>query len=80
MLAASAQGQGFASEALTAILERADRELDMARTTCLIAPGNYASIRLAERHNYRPISKVELAGSSIGLFERLRPRAGIEPP
>jgi RimJ/RimL family protein N-acetyltransferase len=78
-LVASAQGRGFASEALDAILAQADGDLDMARTTCLIAPDNLASTRLAERHGYRLIGAVDLAGSSIERFERLRPSVTIGP-
>lgn len=50
-LTGDAQGQGYASEALAAILAWTDARLPA--TTCIIDPANAASIRLAERLGYR---------------------------
>lgn len=49
-LAGEAHGQGYASEALAAILAWTDARIPS--TTCIIDPANAASIRLAERLGY----------------------------
>jgi RimJ/RimL family protein N-acetyltransferase len=73
MLASAAQGRGLASEALAAVLGWADAHLPAPRTTCLIDPGNSASVRLATAQSYRRIGPVSLGGISTDLFERIRP-------
>jgi RimJ/RimL family protein N-acetyltransferase len=45
-------GQGYATEAMTAVLAWADVHLDAPRTCCLIDPDNAASIRVAEKLGY----------------------------
>jgi len=50
-LTGAAQGQGYASEALAAILAWTDARIPA--TTCIIDPANAPSIRLAERLGYR---------------------------
>jgi RimJ/RimL family protein N-acetyltransferase len=67
-------GQGFAGEALQAALAWADVHLPAARTVCMIAPENLASIRLAERFGYRPYARTEYKDHAVQLFERLRNR------
>ena len=47
-LARAAQGNGFASEALAAIETWRCAHFPEARSVCIIAPGNAASIRVAE--------------------------------
>ncbi|QNA85305.1 GNAT family N-acetyltransferase [Sphingomonas sp. So64.6b] len=73
-LAASAQGHGYAGEALAAILAWADASLDAARTTCIIDPANAASVKLAMAQGYRRFASTELKGNDIDLFAR--PRGG----
>ncbi len=46
------QGQGFATEAMQAVLRWADDLLAVPFTFCVIAPDNGASIRVAERLGY----------------------------
>lgn len=50
-LTGDAQGQGYASEAMAAVLAWADPRI--AATTCIIDPSNAPSLRLAERLGYR---------------------------
>ena len=64
------QGQGFASEAVQAVLDWADVRLPAARTVCMIAPENLASVRLAERVGYRPYATTTYKDSTVQLFER----------
>jgi RimJ/RimL family protein N-acetyltransferase len=77
-----AHGQGFAGEAVAAILAWADQALEPSRTVCMIAPQNAPSIRLAERLGYRPLGEAAYRGSPTLLFERPRPpvAAGVDPP
>ncbi|MEM7301133.1 MAG: GNAT family N-acetyltransferase [Pseudomonadota bacterium] len=49
---ASAHGQGFASEAATAMHEWADANLDCSHTCAMFVPSHAASIRVAEKVGY----------------------------
>ena len=69
-LSPACQGQGFASEAVQAVLDWADVRLPAARTVCMIAPENLASVRLAERVGYRPYATTTYKDSTVQLFER----------
>ncbi|WP_314375089.1 GNAT family N-acetyltransferase [Sphingomonas paucimobilis] len=51
-LVPAAHGQGYAGEAMRAVLDWADAN-GIDRTCCIIDPGNAASIRLAEKLGYR---------------------------
>lgn len=53
VLASSAHGHGFATEAVRAAVAWGDVHLQALRTACIIAPGNLASIRVAEKCGYR---------------------------
>jgi RimJ/RimL family protein N-acetyltransferase len=66
-----AQGKGYASEALGAILAWSDENFSWPRITCLIGVDNISSIKLAGRHGFRPCSETMLGDVSMGLFERL---------
>lgn len=70
VLAAAAQGRGYASEALAAALAWADAALDADRTVCFIEEGHAASIRLARCLGYAPYARSEYKGSPVALFER----------
>lgn len=70
-LTRDAQGQGYAHEALAVILDWTDAH-DIARTLCIIDPGNASSIRLAMRVGYRAIDERTYHGSLIGVYERGR--------
>ncbi|ESQ75934.1 GNAT family N-acetyltransferase [Asticcacaulis sp. AC402] len=66
------QGQGYAFEAVTEALRHADEDLKLARTTCMIAPDNAASFRLATKVGFTPWVEGDLRGEKIQLLERLR--------
>ena len=72
-LAARAQRQGFASEALRAALAWSDARREGARTVCLIDPDNAASIRLAGRIGFQPYARGTYKGETRLLFERFPP-------
>ena len=59
MLAGWARGRGFASEALVAALSWLDRSHPCPKVVCLVAPGNAASLRVAEKVGFRPLCLVE---------------------
>lgn len=67
--AANAGGRGYAREAVAAMLGWADAN-GIARTVCIIDPGNAASIRLAEAVGYRPAGRVRYRDADTLFFER----------
>lgn len=70
ILASAGHGRGFAREAMDAVLAWADGQ-QIARTACIIDPGNTASIRLADRLGYRPLGQgMQRAGKPILGFVR----------
>lgn len=71
VLAPWAHGQGYATEALEAVL-RADEAARGAgaRTVCMIDPGNLASARVAAKAGYRPYLETAYKGSPVVLYER----------
>lgn len=71
-LAQHCWGQGFASEALTAINLWSDRALETADTLCIIDPAHDASLRVAQKCGYQPLRTAKLAGSPIEVLSRKR--------
>jgi RimJ/RimL family protein N-acetyltransferase len=75
MLESAAWGQGYAGEAVAAMLAWGDQRF--ARTTCIISPENAPSIALARRHGYREVGPAPLppgwTGPVFVAFERERP-------
>lgn len=68
-------GQGVAREAMAAALAWFDAEHGPRRTVAMIAPGNAASFRLAERLGFARYAERELpGGDQVVLLERLSPR------
>ncbi|MEG8018631.1 GNAT family N-acetyltransferase [Sphingomonas sp. LR55] len=67
-LTGDAQGQGYASEALAAILAWTDARIPA--TTCIIDPANAPSIRLAERLGYRLRTQGTYRDAPILIFDR----------
>ncbi|EGF92963.1 acetyltransferase GNAT family protein [Asticcacaulis biprosthecium C19] len=63
-------GQGYAFEAVTEALRYADDDLRLPRTTCMIAPDNAASFRLAAKVGFTPWVEGDLRGEKIQLLER----------
>ncbi|PSJ55630.1 GNAT family N-acetyltransferase [Pseudaminobacter soli (ex Li et al. 2025)] len=70
VIAPAAHGKGFASEAVAAIHEWADRNFGGKRTVCIIDPDNLPSIRVAEKFGYREVTQTTYKGSPVILFER----------
>ena len=70
-LVPSAQGKGYAQEALGAVLAWADDQA-VDRTVCLIEPGNIRSVRLAGALGFTAYSRSIYHGARVTLFERRR--------
>ncbi|SMH34305.1 GNAT family N-acetyltransferase [Mesorhizobium australicum] len=68
-----AHGKGVATETVSAVLAWGDAQRPAMRMTCLIDPGNTASIRVAEKHGFREFARSTYHGAPTILFERLRP-------
>lgn len=75
VLRPDAHGQGYASEAMSAILDWCDDILRAPRSFCLISPQNDRSIRLARKLAYHPTHNVALSGRPSLLLQRARPMA-----
>lgn len=74
VLAPEAHGRGLATEAVAAALTWADTTLPHLRTACIIAPGNTASIRVANKSGYRAWTTTTYLGEPTLMLER--PRGG----
>lgn len=70
VLASSAHGRGYATEAVRAAVEWGDRNLKAGRTACIIAPANLASVRVAEKCGYRKSQVASYKGHSTMMFVR----------
>lgn len=65
------QGQGYAREAMSAVLEWFEREHGPRPIVCMISSGNTASETLAGRLGFQPLREAEMPdGTAVGLFER----------
>ncbi len=73
VLASWAQGRGYASEALAAVLAWGDQQFGGPRTVCIIDPENRPSIRLAQRFDYAQFGHGDYKGKEYLLLERTRP-------
>ena len=69
-LSPKSHGRGLASEAVSAALAWGDREFPALRKTCIIEPGNEASIRVALKHGFREFWRTTYHGRSMLMFER----------
>lgn len=72
VLASACHGAGVGREAVTALHQWIDAGLTVARTHCIIAPANAASIRLARSVGYRETGTVNYAGDPVLLLVRER--------
>ncbi|TCR92936.1 GNAT family N-acetyltransferase [Rhizobium sp. BK376] len=66
----SVHGRGYATEALQAMIGWAEAKLPDRRMTCIIAPENAPSLRLAEKLGFRQIALTTYSGKPTILFER----------
>jgi len=73
VLSPRTHGQGYATEAVRAILEWGDRHLPSRRTACLIHPDNLRSIHVAEKCGYREIERTYYKGEPALILAREAP-------
>jgi RimJ/RimL family protein N-acetyltransferase len=71
VLARSAQGKGYATEAVQAAHEWFFTRREAVRTVCIISPENLPSVRVAERLGYHPFGEATYKGSTVTMFERM---------
>lgn len=71
VLAPGAWGRGVAGEAMAAVTGWADQTLDAPSIRCIIDPGNVASIQVAQRLGFSPLTDVDMGGNPIRVFERI---------
>lgn len=74
-LASWAQGQGFASEALSAALIWGDGDFEQQSTCCIISPDNLPSLRVAAKNGYVVFARTAYKGASTIVFRRPRGHA-----
>lgn len=70
VLAPTAQGKGYATEAMTCAIAWTEAQLLPSRTVCMISPQNTPSIRVAEKLGYREYVRTAYKGSPTILLER----------
>lgn len=66
----TAHGKGYASEALTALLQWRDKHFPALASACMISPENSPSLRLAERHGFHAWTEITYKGSPTLLLRR----------
>lgn len=66
----SAQGKGYASEALAAALSWARGNLEAETFCCIISPDNAPSIRVAEKAGFVKSGEAPYHGEPVAIFER----------
>jgi RimJ/RimL family protein N-acetyltransferase len=72
VLARSAHGKGYATEAAAAAIARFTQDNPATtRTVCIINPFNAESIRVAEKLGYRRFGEAVYKGASVTMFERI---------
>ena len=69
VLAPSAHGRGFASEAVRAILDWGRAIWGERRVVCMIDPENLASLRVAEKAGFREYARTAYHEAPVILFE-----------
>jgi RimJ/RimL family protein N-acetyltransferase len=70
VLASVFHGKGYGTEAVRVVVEWGDRFFGKARTACIIAPENVASIRVAEKCGYRQLQLTTYKGHEVLMFVR----------
>lgn len=73
LLAASAQGKGYAKEAVGAALRWADAKFPRTVFSCIIDPENAASVAVAEALGFRRFALTSYKGADIVIFHRAPP-------
>jgi RimJ/RimL family protein N-acetyltransferase len=72
VLASSAHGKGYATEALQAIVAWGDRHFENARTVCIVSPDNRLSLRVAEKCGYKEYQRGTYKGRPTVMLERIK--------
>jgi RimJ/RimL family protein N-acetyltransferase len=70
VLAPQAHGNGYASEAVTAVMAWAEKQQPALRSVCIIDPENLASIRVAEKVGFTRWQETTYHGSPTIVFSR----------
>jgi RimJ/RimL family protein N-acetyltransferase len=70
VFASHAHGKGYATEAVQAVTAWGDAHFGTARTACIIAPDNVASIRVASKCGYRELQSTTYHGQPTLMFVR----------
>lgn len=70
VLSPAMHGRGYATEAVGAALDWADRALPHPRVVCMIAPDNSASIAVARRVGFSDWTSTTFGGAEVRLFQR----------
>lgn len=73
ILASSAHGKGYASEALKRVLQWADEEQTVEKTVCIITKDNLRSISLAESCGYVKTSDTSFNQTDVFILTRIKP-------
>jgi RimJ/RimL family protein N-acetyltransferase len=69
-LTTASHGKGYATEALLAVTAWGDLNLNRARTACIIAPANTASIRVAEKIGFHEAARITYKSEPTLLYYR----------
>lgn len=80
VLAPHAQGKGYATEAVQASLRWLADNTSWRRTSCIIAPENAASIRVAEKAGYREIARTTYKTAPTIVYRREERRPSKSAP
>lgn len=70
VLSPAMHGKGYATESVRAAIKWGAGRFGSIRTVCLIAPQNTASIRVAEKCEYKEVRRTTYEGDPTILFER----------
>ncbi len=68
VIASKFQGQGYASEALSACLDWADSHLTTRQISCIIHRQNSASLRISEKLGFEKVQDSTYAGAAVTMF------------
>lgn len=75
-LGSDVHGQGYATEAVQAVVAWGDAHFGSRDTACLIAPANLASIRVAEKCGFKLHGRAAYKGNATLVFTRAGSNAG----
>ncbi len=79
VLAVQFHGKGYATEAVRSAVTWGEQHFGPVRTTCIIAPENLPSIRVAEKCGYRESLRTTYKGQPAVVFVREGLKASVSP-